>query len=242
MNSKKLTVILSLVILTTFLLGACATAATPVAVATSAPIIQSAPTVEVATDAAAATASAPVAVALNTDYENAVSIEQQLILGIFKLEGTGQAISKEQAGFLLPLYSNLKVIIESMTPAQGTQGKPDSQPQAVNTETQAQIDTITKDILAALTPEQVKAISEMKITREVAQTIMTEKGISIGGRGQGGAMPGGNGQPPEGTPPAAGPNGSAGSPPTDGQKGQQPDGGMIPSKLVNALVELLQTK
>ena len=99
MNSKKLTVILSLVTLTTFLLGACATAATPVVVATSAPIVQSAPTVEVATDAAAAPASAPVAVALNTDYENAVSIEQQLILGIFKLEGTGLAISKEQAGF-----------------------------------------------------------------------------------------------------------------------------------------------
>ena len=82
----------------------------------------------------------------------------------------------------------------------------------------------------------------MQITREVAQTIMTEKGISMGGRGQGGAMPGTNGQPPEGTPPAAGPNGGAGSPPTDGQKGQQPGGGMIPSELINALVELLQTK
>ena len=128
-------------------------------------------------------------------------------------------------------------------PAQGAQGDPASaQPQAVSTETQAQIDTIIKDILAAMTPEQVKAISEMQITREIAQTIMTEKGISMGGPGQGGEMPGANGQPPEGTPPAGGQNGGAGAPPSDGQNGQQPGGGMIPSELINALIELLQTK
>jgi hypothetical protein len=245
MNSKKLTAILTLVTLTTFLLGACAPAAAPVTVATSAPIVQSAPTAEVSVAAQAAPVSAPAAVELNATYENSVSIEQQLVLGMFKLDGTPLAVSKEQAASLIPLYTNLKTIVESMMPAQGDQGDPASaQPQTISAETQAQVDEIVKNILAAMTPEQVKAISEMQITREIAQTIMTEKGISMGGGrgGQGGAMPGANGQPPEGTPPAGAQDGGAGAPPSDGQNGKQPGGGMISSELINALIELLQTK
>ena len=243
MNFKKLATPFALVTLTIFLLGACAPAATPVAVATVAPVIESAPSVEAPEQAAPV--SAPAAVELNATYENAVSIEEQLMVGAFKLEGTNLAISKEQANILIPLYTNLKTIVESMMPAQGAQGDPASaQPQTVNAETQAQIDTIIKEILAAMTPEQVKAISEMQITREIAQTLMTEKGISMGGRGQGGggAMPEANGQAPEGTPPARGQNGGAGVPPGGDQNGQQPGGGLIPSELITALIELLQTK
>jgi hypothetical protein len=244
MNSQKLTVILTLVTLTTFLLGACATAAVPATVPTSAPVVESAPTEAVTTAAQAAPVSAPAAVELNATYENAVSIEQQLILGTFKLEGTNLVVSKEQASTLIPLYTNLKTIMESMMPAQGAQGDPVSaQPQSVGAETQSQIDTIIKDVLATMTPEQVKAISEMQITRETAQAIMTENGISMGGPGQNGEKPGANGQPPAGTPPAGDPNGGAGAPPSDGKNGQQPgDGGMIPAELINALIKLLQTK
>ncbi len=241
MKLKQQTAILWLVTLVLFLLAACAPAEAPAAAATSAPIVQSAPT-----EAAAAQAvpvSAPVAVEMNADYENAVSIEQQLLLGTFKLEGTNLAVSKDQAAILVPLYTNLKTIVESMMPAQGAQGDPASaQPQAVNTETQAQVDAIIKDILAVMTPEQVKAISEMQITQEIAQTTMTEKGIIMSGRGQGGQMPGANNQPPEGTPPAGAQNGGAGNPPTDGTKGQRPGGGMIQPELINALIELLQAK
>jgi len=245
MNSKKLTAILSLVALTTFLLGACAPAAAPAAVEASAPIAISAPVEEAAPQPEAATQTTSAAVELNATYENAVSIEQQLILVTFKLEGTNMAISKEQAAILIPLYTNLKTIVESMIPAQGTQGDPASaQPQAISAETQAQVDAIIKNILAAMTPEQVKAISEMQITREIAQTIMTEKGINMGGGrgGQGGAMPGANGQPPEGTPPAGAQGAGAGALPSDGQNGQQPGGDMIPSELITALIEMLQTK
>ena len=236
MNPKKLTAILSLVASVTFLLGACAPAATPVTVATSAPVNVSAPTEAAATQIVSAT------VELNTTYDNAMSIEQQLILGTFKLEGTSLVVSKEQAGILIPLYTNLKTIVESMMPAQGAQSNPVAQPQAVSAETQAQTDTIIKDILATMTPEQVKAISDMQITREIAQTIMTEQGITMGGPGQSGEMPEANGQPPQGTPPAGGPNGSAGAPPSNEANGQQPGGGMIPPELLNALIQLLQTK
>lgn len=241
MNSKRLTVIFSLVVLTTFLLGACAPAATPVAAATSAPVNESAPTEKAV--AQATLVSIPATLELNTTYENAVSVEQQLILGTFKLEGTNLAVSKEQASILVPLYANLKTIVESMMPAQGTQGDPaGAQPQAASAETQTQIATIIKDVLAAMTPEQIKAISEMQITRETAQTIMTENGISMGGPGQNGEKPGANGRPPAGTPPAVDPNGGAGAPPSDGKNGQQRGGGMIPAELINALIELLQTK
>jgi hypothetical protein len=242
MNRKNLTSILLLVALITLLLGACAPAAAPVAVATSVPIIESVPS-EAATAAQAAPISAAATVELNAEYENAVSIEQQLLLGTFKLEGTNLAVSKEQASVLVPLYTNLKAIMESMMPAQGVQGDPASaQPQAVNPETQAQVEAAIKDILAVMTPDQVKAISEMTITQEIAQTIMTEKGITMGGPGQGGQMAGAKGQPPEGTPPAGAPSGRAGSPPSDGANAQRPGGRMIQPELIMALIELLQTK
>jgi hypothetical protein len=209
MISKKLTYIFTFAVLTAFLLGACATAA---------PVIGSAPTEETAPQVVSQPASVPAE--LNATFENAVSVEQQLIFGTLKLEGTNLAVSKEQAAILVPLYTNLKTIIESMMPAQGAQSDPASaQPQAVSAETQAQVDTIVKDILTAMTPEQTKAISDMQITREIAQTIMTEKGISMGRRGQGGEMPGANGQPPEGTPPARDQNGGAGAPQRDAPNG-----------------------
>lgn len=243
MNFKKLTMIFSLGILTAFLLGACAPAATPVAVETSAPVAVSVPVDDATTQPEAAAQTTSAAVELNTTYENAVSVEQQLILGTFKLEGTDLAVSKDQAGILIPLYSNLKTIVESMMPAQGAQGDPASaQPQTIGAKTQAQVDEIIKNILAAMTPEQVKAISEMQITREVAQTIMTEKGISMGGPGQGGKMADGNGQPPQGTPPTGGQSGGGNAPQGDAPNGQRSGGGMIQPELINLLLEALQSK
>src|SRR5687768_16117275 len=49
-------------------------------------------------------------VELTTAYENAVSIEMQLVLGTIKLEGTELAITKDQAGFLIPLWTNFKTV------------------------------------------------------------------------------------------------------------------------------------
>jgi hypothetical protein len=236
MISKKLTYIFTFAVLTTFLLGACATAAPSETVATPAPVIESAPTEDTVPQVVSQPATVPAE--LNTTFENAVSIEQQLIFGALKLEGTNLAVSKEQAAILVPLYTNLKTIVESMMPAQGAQGDPAStQPQAVSAEIQAQVDTIIKDILTAMTPEQIKAISDMQITREIAQTIMTEKGISMGRHGQNGEMPGANGQPPEGTPPAGDQNRGAGVPQQD-----TPSGGMIQPELINSLLESLQAK
>jgi hypothetical protein len=214
---------------------------------------------ELVTTAASPT-QAPVAsqtVELSTSYENAVSVEMQLLLGIFKLEGSDQAVTKEQAGVLAPLWTNFKTLSQSLRPERGIpgQGKADSTPQAiptVNQETQSQMEALIKEILSALTPEQIQAISAMKITQETATTVMQEQGITLGGPQQGKGNPG---QPAEGTPPAGGPGG--GDPPPAG--GQQPGGngqmstppaggGMqaganfLPGGLIDALIKLLQNK
>jgi len=93
-----------------------------------------------------------------------------------------------------------------------------------------------------MTPEQVKAIFDMQITREVAQTLMTEKGIKVGGPGPGREISGADGQLPIGTPPIGDRNGSGSARPGDAPNGQQPGFGMISSELIDALIEVLQTK
>lgn len=198
------------------------------------------------------TASAPVVaqvstntgtVGLSTAYDNAVSVEMQLLLGSIKLEGTDLKITKEQANILLPLWTNFQTLSQSMMPARGDmgQGQPNStpQPQTVDTAAQAQIDEIMKQIQSSMRPEQINAIAAMQITQEAAQTIMQEQGLTMGNPQQGSG-----GQQPQGTPPAGGPDGQ---PPSGDQMGTPPDGGlqmggMIPTELMNMFIQLLQGK
>jgi hypothetical protein len=191
---------------------------------------------------------------LNTTYTNAVSVPMQLILGTLKLEGSAQALSKEQAAALVPLWDEVLTLTQSMGPGVGgpesgnsngqdtTQQNNASAPQ-VSSETQTKIDELVQKIEAIMTADQLKAIAELQITQETAQTIMTEKGIMLGGPGQNGGKGGG-------TPPAGDQNG-AGAPPaggqTNGQASGQPSasqagvkGGMIPSQLVFSLIQYLQ--
>lgn len=206
------------------------------------------------------TASAPVTtqtpsetgtIELNTTYENAVTIEMQLLLGTLKLEGTELAVTTEQANVLIPLWTNFKTLSESMMPAQGDmrQGQPSAtpQPQTVSTETQAQIDELTKQIQAAMTSDQIKAIVAMQITQETAQSIMQKQGLVMDnpqqGTGNGGQPP--QGDMPQGTPPAGGlggqpPSGNQmGTPPADGmQRGM----GMISPMMIDGLLKILQEK
>jgi hypothetical protein len=181
-----------------------------------------APVAPIATQAVISNNSAT----LNTDYTNAATIEMQVLVGIFKLEGTAQAITSEQAKSLITLLTSL-------------QG---------NTLTQDQITSTVQQMQALLTADQINAIAQMQITQESAMTIMQEQGLSMGGRGQGnGQQPPQDGTLPQGTPPAM-PDGQQ---PTDGQ-GQppaQPDGngpgqgrGMIPPPMLEALIQLLQTR
>jgi hypothetical protein len=236
-------------------LSACASQPPVTNTSNAAPVAQAADTANTVVDQAPAATptSAPQAaptntVRLNADYDQAVSVEMQLLLGTFKLTGTEQAITKDQAATLVPLWTEFKTFSQSMQPAQGApgQGQGSTTPQAptVNPETQTKITALVEQIQAAMTPEQIQAIAELKITQAAAMTIMQEQGIALGGPRQGdGNNPGAGNQPPQGTPPAGDPNGG-GQPPADGQKpggdGRQ-GGGFIPSELIEALLKTLQS-
>ncbi|MBI3166466.1 MAG: hypothetical protein HYZ24_17405 [Chloroflexi bacterium] len=196
------------------------------------------------------TAAAPVAtnkpaettsVQLTSDYENAVSVEMQLALGMMNLEGTANAITKEQAAALLPLWTLFSTLSQSMMPDMSSMGQGQAggtpQPPTVDEDAQKQLAELTEQIRSALTVEQIQAIADMKITQESAQTIMQELGLEMNAP-QGGGAPsdaGGQGgqQPPSG-------DQGMGMPPTDG--GQMRGGGVIRPQLLEALIKYLETK
>jgi hypothetical protein len=148
---------------------------------------------------------------LNADYDSALPVETQLILGTLKLEGTPQAVDPAMAVELLPLYTLLQQLTTSGTAAQ------------------AEIDAVLEQVQATMTADQIHAIAEMKLT----QTAMADyfgsagrfaaSGTRTPGASSGGDFPGGGfvmegGGPPAGFegggPPAGfegGPGGGGGS-------------------------------
>jgi hypothetical protein len=206
---------------------------------------------------------------LNADYDNAVSVEMQLVLGTLKLDGTAQAITAEQANTLLALWMTYQTVLQSAMPNQGQpgQGMP-AQGQAasgtpaadmgasqamptVDPAVQTQLDDLMKQIQAAMTAEQITAIADMKITTETAMTIMQEQMAAMGVPQQGdGSGAGGGQQPPlggqsmpQGTPGAdkGQMGGAQGGPQGSGQgAGGMMDSGMVQPQLVQAVISALQ--
>jgi hypothetical protein len=196
----------------------------------------------------------------DTTYENAVTEEMQLVLGSINLQSTDLAITADQAKALIPLLTEVKTITENMMPARG-EGAPEQGQaqldQSFNeemTQAQEQLKELYSQIKAVFSSEQLQAIADMKITRESAKTIQESLGIEMTGP-QGGA-PMGDGQAPQGEPPAGGP-GDGGQPPADGQaladgqmmgtppaddSGRMRGGGMMLStELIDAIVTYLET-
>jgi hypothetical protein len=110
--------------------------------------------------------------ALDTSYEGALDVSTQLALGTFKLEGTADAVTREQAGALLPLWQAL----------QGSTLRGASERSAV-----------LRQIESTMSEAQVLAIAGMRLTaddvREWAQA-------QPGGPVPGGQVQGGGGQGP----------------------------------------------
>jgi hypothetical protein len=180
---------------------------------------------------------------LTTDFNNAEPVITQMILGLLKLDGTDLALTKTQAASMMTLWDEYQTAIKDMMPNGGKQGeKPSGTPAAMptpdpkstpaapaeNTELTAKLDTVVANMQAVLTDKQIAAIKEMKITRDIATTIMKEKNITSGspdqqsgqsGQQQGGQPPA-NGQQQGGQPPAGGPQGGQ-----SGQQGAQPPAG-----------------
>jgi hypothetical protein len=109
--------------------------------------------------------------------------QAELIVGIFKLEGTDQAVTVKQASELLPLWEVMKVLANSSTSAQ------------------AEIDATVLQIKNALTPNQLQAIKAMNLTEQDVSvfeqslntnTVQTSSKSSSSGQSGGGFGPGGD--------------------------------------------------
>ena len=178
---------------------------------------------------------------LNADYENALSIQLQLSIGTFSLEGTDLAVDAVQAADLIPLWQVLKGLTESGSAAQ------------------EELDALIVQIEETMTSEQIASIAAMQLTREDMGAVMQE--YALMDEMANGATP------PEGFTPGQGRGGSdvpglegggGGGGNTDGMSPEQiataraereasgEAGSMMNSRLsgliIDGLVELLQSK
>lgn len=135
MNTRKL--VLTLLSLLT-LVAACGGASTP---------------------ASAAPAAEPVA-GLSEEYDDALSVRNQLTYGTLRLEGTANAVTADQAAKLLPLWQALQALDASSTTA--------------TEETAA----VQAQIVSTMTPAQVSAIAAMRLTNAALQAYYDEIGVT----------------------------------------------------------------
>jgi hypothetical protein len=146
----------------------------------------------------------------------ALPVSTQLILGMLKLEGTGQAVSATQAATLIPLWQSALDLSQAETP--------DKDAQQVAFEA----------IQAAMTIAQVEAIQAMQWTPEDMSVLTETLGIELPARLQGAPSPeqqatlqaGAPNGPPPGANGTQGPGmpagGAGGQPPSGGPGGQPP--------------------
>ncbi len=170
----------------------------------------------------------------------------RLLIGTLKLEGTGQVVTAKQAVDLLPLWQTMKVLSESDTAAQQEK------------------EALIAQIQETMTPGQIQAITNMKLTRADLVALQQEQGTannSTGnqnsssqnrssssnssrrnfGQGGGGFFPGAGG-PPEGGFGGQGQNLTPAQIATAQASRQQRSGNFIPAALINAVIEYLQKK
>jgi hypothetical protein len=167
----------------------------------------------------------------------ALPAQAELIIGIFKLEGTAQAVTPQQAAGLLPLWQVYKDLSSSDTAAQ------------------QEIQALLSQIHDTMTPEQLQAIADMKLTQQDIFATMQAQGITPGGsqqRSAGSQGDSGSFTPPQGGIPGAFPDGAG---PGAGQslnpeqiataqaaRAQAGGTSRVPSVLIEALIRLLQSR
>jgi hypothetical protein len=177
-------------------------------------------------------------------------LAEQYIIGTFKLEGTSNAVDAKTATALIPLWQAYAQLTTS------------------NTAAQAEIDAVVTQIQQTMTPQQVQAITAMKLTRQDMFTTMSTLGLTNFQRGANGTpgfvrTPGAGGGFAGGGFPGGGNDGGgggfgggfgSGGAGVGGTTGTRPTANptqialraqfanRIPSNLMNALISLLQKK
>jgi len=124
----------------------------------------------------------------SADNAGELSLPTQLLFGTLKLEGTDLAVDAQQASELLPLWQAYNELTRSDTAAQ------------------AEIDAVVAQIQETMTPQQVQAITDMKLTQQDEFSLMQELGL-VTSRPNASGTPqasSGQGNPGEGFVPGAG--------------------------------------
>ncbi len=103
---------------------------------------------------------------INSNYANAISPAQQLILGTMNLQGN-LAITPDEAAKLYPLWEAYQALATS------------------NTAAPEELQATLVQVEQAMTPDQVQAIVSMKLTRQNMESILQAQGITFGARGTG---------------------------------------------------------
>lgn len=183
-------------------------------------------------------------VRLSTDYENALSEQSQLALGILQLDDTDLALDEANASEILPLWQALQSLSSSETTAD------------------AELKSVVNQIQNTLSSEQIQAIAGMQLTEESLTEMFESGGLGFGGFGRGGNQGAADGEGGFGGfagRPGGGPGGLPGGGPGRGQAGfgnvseddiatrqaQFTEGGFgefQDQALIRAVVVLLQTK
>jgi hypothetical protein len=126
---------------------------------------------------------------LSEDYEGALPVQTQLVVGTLKLEEGEWAVSAEQAEQLIPLWKAVRSLSSSDTAAE------------------AEFEALMDQVQETMTAEQMQAIAAMQLTQEDLFGEMQELGIGPGGAEGGdqvftfGGQASGEGQAAGGGPP-----------------------------------------
>lgn len=123
---------------------------------TTAVVAQGAPAIEADAAQAAPGSSAE----LSDDYDDALSIRNQLAVGTLWLDKTAEAVTPAQAAQLLPLWQALNLLDASTTTAP------------------EEVAAVQNQIVAAMTPAQIAAITQMQLTNTQLQAYYVEIGVS----------------------------------------------------------------
>jgi hypothetical protein len=159
--------------------------------------------------------------------------QAELIVGIFKLEGTDQAITVQQASELLPLWEVMKVLASSDTSAQ------------------EEIDAAVRQIKETLTQSQLQAITNMKLTGQDISAF--EQGLNTNAQSSskssssqsgGGFAPGGGGPGSDSLGGVIAGASQLQSSTTGTQTVQTSSEtpSQVPAELINALIKLLEKR
>ena len=101
---------------------------------------------------------------INSNYSNAISPAQQLILGTMNLQGN-LVVTLDEATQLLPFWEAYKDLSTS------------------NTASPLELQATLVGVEQAMTPAQVQAIVNMKLTSQDMATILQQQGVTSGARG-----------------------------------------------------------